>query len=163
MPPDLARRIERFIINTTSCAPPFVQRAGIAALTGPQDCVRAMRDEYRRRRDLLVSGLNELTGISCSVPRGAFYAFPDVSEMLIALGLTTENFADMLLEDYGLACLAGTAFGERGRGHLRFSFVTSMPVLKRALATLRDASPAAWRSAVPAAISAAHESDDDGA
>ncbi|HEU4588179.1 MAG TPA: pyridoxal phosphate-dependent aminotransferase [Gemmatimonadales bacterium] len=163
MPPELARRIERLIINTTSCAPPFVQRAGIAALTGPQDCVRVMRDEYRRRRDLLVGGLNALTGISCSVPQGAFYAFPNVSQLLTALGLTTEIFAEVLLEEYGLACLAGTAFGERGRGHLRFSFVTSLPVLERALATLQDASPAAWRAPVPERISVAPVSDDDGA
>jgi aspartate/methionine/tyrosine aminotransferase len=163
MPPELARRIERFIVNTTSCAPPFIQRAGVAALTGPQDCVRAMRDEYRRRRDLLVSGLNQLTGISCSMPRGAFYAFPDVSQVLTALGLTTELFAEVLLEEYGLACLAGSAFGERGRGHLRLSFVTSTPNLERALAALRDASPPAWRSAAPATSSAAHARDDDGA
>jgi aspartate/methionine/tyrosine aminotransferase len=163
MPPALAQRIERFIINTTSCAPPFVQHAGIAALTGPQDCVRAMCDEYRRRRDLLVSGLNQLTGISCSMPRGAFYAFPDVSHLLTALGVTTEIFAEVLLEEFGLACLAGSAFGESGRGHLRFSFVTSRPHLERALAALHDASTPAWRSADTAATSPLDADAGDGA
>jgi aspartate/methionine/tyrosine aminotransferase len=136
----LAVRVERLVINSTSCAPPFVQRAGIAALTGPQDCVRLMRDEYRRRRDDFVGGLNQVAGVSCATPGGAFYAFPDVSHLLTALGLTTEIFAEALLEELGLACLAGTAFGDGGRGHLRFSFVTSRPNLQRALCMLQTAS-----------------------
>jgi aspartate/methionine/tyrosine aminotransferase len=162
MPPDLARRVERLVINTTSCAPPFVQRAGIAALTDPQDCVREMRDEYRRRRDLLVSGLNELPGVSCATPLGAFYVFPDVSHLLTELGLTTEIFAEVLLEEFGLACLAGTAFGENGRGHLRFSFVTSRTNLQRALTVLREAAPPGWRSAAAGSFSSVDASDDDG-
>jgi aspartate/methionine/tyrosine aminotransferase len=164
MPPHLAHRIERFIINTTSCAPTFVQHAGLAALNGPQDGVAAMRDEYRLRRDLLVRGLNGLSGVSCAVPSGAFYAFPDVSHMLTALGLTTEAFAEVLLEEFGVACLAGTAFGEAGRGHLRLSFVTARPKLERALTGLQHASPLGRRAEKILVTSSFDASfDDDGA
>jgi len=151
-PVELIRRLERFVVNTTSCAPPFVQQAGLAALTGPQDCVDQMREEYRARRDLLVCGLDHLDGVSCAMPRGAFYAFPRISEWLEELKLTTELFADVLLQEFGLACLPGTAFGPGGAEHLRLSFATSQVTLRRALELLRDTAPVGLRSRAPSEI-----------
>jgi aspartate aminotransferase len=138
-PAELARKLERLIVNTTSCAPPFVQHAGVAALTGRQDSVRQMRDELRGRRDLLVAGLNGLEGVSCATPRGAFFAFPRISPLLEALDLTLERFTDRVLDDFGLACLPGTAFGPGGAGHLRLSFAASRPAIRRGLDLLGDA------------------------
>jgi aspartate aminotransferase len=138
-PAALVRKLERLIVNTTSGAPPFVQHGGVAALTGRQDCVRQMRDELRGRRDLLVAGLNRIEGVSCVPPRGAFFAFPRISPLLEALDLTLERFTDRLLDDFGLACLPGTAFGPGGAGHLRLSFAASRPAIRRALDLLGDA------------------------
>ena len=136
MPPALARYVERLVINTTSCAPPFVQLAGLAALEGPQDCVAAMRAELVARRDLLVGRLNRVRGCTCAVPGGAFYAFPSFAPLLEELGLTADLFAAALLDEFGLACLAGTAFGPGGGGHLRLSFAASAASLKQALELL---------------------------
>lgn len=139
-PRRLVDGIERLIVNTTSCAPAFVQLAGLAALDGPQDCVREMAREFQARRDEFVTGLNRLAGCSCPLPGGAFYAFPRISDLLRRLELTTESFAEMLLEAFGLACLPGTAFGPGGADHLRLSFANSRPVLERALGVLRQTS-----------------------
>jgi aspartate aminotransferase len=136
MPPALARHIERFVINTTSCAPPFVQLAGLAALEGPQECVGAMRVELAARRDLLVGRLNRLSGCACAVPSGAFYVFPSFAPLLRELGLTAALLAETLLDEFGLACLAGTAFGPGGADHLRLSFAASGASLQRALELL---------------------------
>lgn len=141
VPRRLVSGVERLIVNTTSCAPAFVQLAGLAALEGPQDCVREMAREFQARRDAFVAGLNQVCDYSCPLPRGAFYAFPRVSDLLRRLELTSESFAEMLLEEFGLACLPGTAFGPGGAGHMRFSFANSRPVLRRALDLLRQASP----------------------
>jgi aspartate aminotransferase len=140
MPVELARRIERFVINTTSCAPPFVQLAGLAALDGPQDWVTALREQLKAHRDLLVAGLNRIPGFSCPRPRGAFYAFPSVRSLLEAHGLSGEEFAATLLDELGVACLAGAGFGPGGGDHLRLSFVASTVELERALASLELAS-----------------------
>jgi aspartate aminotransferase len=140
VPPPLVESIQRLIVNTTTCAPAFVQLAGLAALEGPQDCVREMRLEYRLRRDEFVAGLNELDDYSCPVPKGAFYAYPRISDLLRRLELNTESLAGMLLEEFGLACVPGTAFGPGGAEHLRFSFANARPVLGRALGRLGLAS-----------------------
>ena len=137
LPVAMAHYIERYIVNTTSCAPPFVQHAGIAALTGSQACVDEMRDEYRTRRDFLVASLNRLKGVSCAVPRGAFYAFPNISGVLRRTHAAVEQFADALLDTFNLACLPGTAFGKGGAEHLRLSFATSLPTLEAALGVLQ--------------------------
>ena len=137
LPAAMVRFIERYIINTTSCAPPFVQHAGIAALTGPPGCVDEMRDEYRTRRDFLVASLNRLKGVSCAVPRGAFYAFPNISGVLRRTHAAVEQFADALLDTFNLACLPGTAFGKGGAEHLRLSFATALPTLEAALGVLQ--------------------------
>ncbi len=137
LPGSMVRHIERFVINTTSCAPAFVQHAGLAALAGSQECVREMREEYRARGELLTSRLNAVAGVSCVAPQGAFYAFPRFSRFMDAADAATREFADMLLDAYNLACLPGTAFGPAGKGHLRLSFATSRTVLQRAVDVLQ--------------------------
>jgi aspartate aminotransferase len=134
VPEPLVDPLNRFFVNSTSCVPPFVQLAGVAALTGPQDEPRAMVDEFRRRRDLVVSGLNEIPGVSCATPLGAFYVFPNVAE----LPVSADELAAGLLEQAGVAVLAGSAFGEVGRDNLRLSYANSEDNLRRAIARIRD-------------------------
>jgi aspartate/methionine/tyrosine aminotransferase len=129
VPEPMVETITRFFVNSTSCVPPFIQHAGVAALTGPQDHVNAMVDEFRARRDLVVDGLEALPGISCRTPRGAFYAFPNVSEV----PLETQVLADRLLDEAGVAALAGAAFGSSGERHLRLSYANSRQNLAAAL------------------------------
>jgi aspartate/methionine/tyrosine aminotransferase len=129
VPEPLVEPLTRFFINSTSCVPPFVQRAGIAALTGPQDDVAAMVAEFATRRDLVVAGLNALPGVSCLRPSGAFYVFPNVTDV----PLTAEDLADRLLEEAGVALLAGSAFGAEGADHLRLSYANSRANLTLAI------------------------------
>ena len=129
VPAALVNPLTKFFVNSTSCVPPFVQLAGVAALTGPQDEPRAMLEEFRARRDLIVAGLNELPGVSCRRPKGAFYVFPNVS----GIPIDTEELASRLLEEAGVAVLAGTAFGRVGEGNLRLSYANSRENLTRAL------------------------------
>jgi aspartate aminotransferase len=129
VPEPLVDPLTRFFINSTSCVPPFVQLAGVAALTGPQDAVAAMVAEFSARRDLVVAGLNELPGVTCLSPRGAFYVFPNVA----GVPISAEALADRLLEESGVAVLAGTAFGAEGADHLRLSYANSQANLGRAL------------------------------
>jgi aspartate/methionine/tyrosine aminotransferase len=133
VPGALVEPLTRLVINSTSCVPPFVQRAGIAALTGPQDDVAAMLEELRARRDLVVAGLAALPGVSCRVPHGAFYAFPNVE----AVPLGAEALARRLLEEAGVALLSGTAFGAGGDGHLRLSYAASRERLAEGLERMR--------------------------
>lgn len=129
VPQPLVEPLTRFLVNSTSCVPTFVQRAGIAALTGPDDHVRAMVRELRARRDLVVAGLDAIAGVSCRVPRGAFYAFPNVA----GLGGGSRALADRLLEEAGVALLDGGSFGDGGRGHLRLSYAAPQATLVAAL------------------------------
>jgi len=138
LPAALVERVTTLVVNGTSCTPPFVQLAGLAALTGPQDCVAAAVEGFERRRDWLVDGLNGLPGVRCSRPAGAFYAFPDVRKVERRAGLSTEQLAARLLELHGVAVLPGTAFGSGGAGHLRLSFATSAADLDLALERLRE-------------------------
>jgi aspartate/methionine/tyrosine aminotransferase len=133
VPDALVDPLTKFFVNSTSCVPPFVQLAGVAALTGPQDEPRAMVEEFRARRDLIVAGLNGLPGVSCRLPRGAFYVFPNVGGAPIA----AEELADRLLEEAGVAVLAGTAFGRVGKDNLRLSYANSRENLTRALERMR--------------------------
>jgi aspartate aminotransferase len=134
VPEPLVDPLTRLITNSVSCVPAFVQAAGVAALTGPQDSVSAMVAEFHRRRDLIVAGLNALPGVSCRAPRGAFYAFPDVTGVPIA----PQQLAHRLLEEAGVALLAGGGFGANGDGHLRISFATSRAQLELALDRIRS-------------------------
>ena len=105
----------------------------LEALTGSQDSVDRMREEFRKRRDWLVEALNNIDGIECRLPRGAFYAFPDIS----SFGLTSKEFADRLLNEEGVALAWGTSFGEYGEGHIRISYATSLENLKEAVKRIR--------------------------
>ncbi len=138
VPATLVERVTKLVVNGTSCTPPFVQLAGLAALTGSQECVAAAVGHYERRRDWLVDALNGLPGIRCSSPGGAFYAFPDVRQIEERSGLSTERLAARLLEVHGVAVLPGTAFGRGGAGHLRLSFATSDDDLEVALGRMRE-------------------------
>jgi aspartate/methionine/tyrosine aminotransferase len=134
VPEPLVDPLVRFFVNSTSCVPPFVQLAGVAALSGPQDEPRAMVEEFRARREIVVEGLNGLPGVSCRVPRGAFYAFPNVSEVPLA----ADVLADRLLQEAGVAVLAGSAFGRHGTDNLRISYANSRENLALALERMRD-------------------------
>jgi aspartate/methionine/tyrosine aminotransferase len=135
MPEKLVSHVVRLIVNSVSCTAPFSQRAGIEALTGPQDSVTRMVAEFQKRRDLIVDGLNEIPGISCRRPKGAFYVFPNVKEV----GMKSRQFADYLLNEAGVATLDGAAFGRYGEGYLRLSYATSQENIKKALERIRAA------------------------
>jgi aspartate/methionine/tyrosine aminotransferase len=132
-PDALVPHLTRLQINVTSCTASFVQLAGIAALTGPQDGVDAMLGEFARRRRAVVDGLNAIDGVRCLEPGGAFYAFPRVE----VPGLTSKQVADSLLDEEGVALLAGTAFGAQGEGFLRLSFANSTPELEEGIARIK--------------------------
>jgi len=136
MPARLAERVAALVINSTSCAPAFVQLAGLAALTGPQQCVADLVSRLRARRDAVVRGLNAIPDVQCASPAAALYAFPDVTRLLERSGLSTAALARTLLDVYGLATLAGSSFGARGEGHVRLSFATSPELLAAALERL---------------------------
>ena len=138
LPAALVERVTTLVVNGTSCTPPFVQLAGLAALTGPQDAVTAAVARLERRRDWLVDGLNGLPGIRCAQPAGAFYAFPDVRQVEKRAGLSTRQLAARLLEAHGVAVLPGTDFGPGGAGHLRLSFAVSPADLDLALERMRE-------------------------
>jgi aspartate aminotransferase len=137
MPEELARTVALFNNNTFSCVATFVQRAGLAALAGPDAPVVAMTQTFRERRDAIIAGLNALPGISCKVPLGAFYAFPNVTQITY----DDKKFATFLLEEAGVACLGGTCFGDACRGYLRFSYANSIDNIKMALERIREAIP----------------------
>jgi len=124
-PPAIAPALERFVIHSASCTPPFVQRAGIAALTGPADFVDTTRRRLVRQAERLVAGLNAVPGVQCQRPAGSLFAFPDVRGVLAGTGEGVDALARRLLQDHGVAVLPGTAFGAGGTGHLRVSFATT--------------------------------------
>ena len=134
MRPDLAVPIARLMTNSTSCTASFTQVAGIAALRGDQSSVDKMSAEFKRRRDAFVAGLNKIKGFSCRLPKGAFYVFPNITKT----GWPSKKLADALLEEAGVACLSGTAFGEYGEGYLRFSVANSLENLNAALTKIED-------------------------
>lgn len=129
LPPALVPAYGRLIINSVSCVPAFSQLAAVEALTGPQDDVEAMVTEFAARRELIVAGLNRIPGVTCRMPHGAFYAFPNVS----GTGLDGPRMADRLLHEGGVAVLSGTAFGHVGSNHLRVSYANSRENLALAL------------------------------
>ena len=126
---DLATHIARLMTNSNSCTASFTQIAGIEALRGPQESVEEMCAEFKRRRDVMVAGLNKIQGFSCLSPKGAFYVFPNVS----GTGWPSKKLADALLEEAGVAGLSGTAFGDFGEGYLRFSVANSIENIEKAL------------------------------
>ena len=134
MPDGLAAHFSKLNTNSVSCAPPAIQVAAIEALQGPQDETYEFRDQFKARRDVFVTGLNDIPGIRCPMPNGAFYAFPNIE----GTGMTSRLFADGLLLDYGVAALAGESFGEYGNGCVRFSFANSTENLNRALQRIAE-------------------------
>lgn len=130
---EIIKRFELLMVNSVSCTCSFTQMGALEALTGSQDSVDRMREEFRKRRDWLVEALNNIDGIECRLPRGAFYAFPDIS----SFGLTSKEFADRLLNEEGVALAWGTSFGEYGEGHIRISYATSLENLKEAVKRIR--------------------------
>jgi aspartate/methionine/tyrosine aminotransferase len=129
METQLAKHVARLMTNSNSCTATFVQKAGHAALAGPQAEVQAMVEEFRVRRDIIVEGLNQLPGVTCFKPSGAFYAFPNIT----GTGIKSAELAKLMLEEAGVACLSGTAFGAAGEGYLRFSYASSAENLRTAL------------------------------
>jgi aspartate aminotransferase len=133
MPTWLVDPVNKLMVNSNSCTASFTQRAGIAALNGPQDDVTKMVEEFRRRRDAFCAALNTLPGFRCAIPGGAFYAFPNVE----GTGWKSKDLADALLQKAGVACLSGTAFGAYGDGYLRFSIANSYEKLMDAVERIR--------------------------
>ena len=129
MPLELVEPISRLVTNSVSCTASFTQMAMIEALGGPQEEPIQMVAEFKSRRDLFVNGLNGIPGIRCAIPKGAFYAFPNIEDT----GLSSSEFADRLLEEAGVACLAGESFGVYGKGFIRFSFANSKENIEKAL------------------------------
>lgn len=130
---DIIKKFEMIMVNSVSCTCSFTQMAAVEALKGPQDSVVEMKNKFKERRDWLVNALNEIDGVECCMPRGAFYAFPNIS----SFGLSSKEFADRLLEEEGIALAWGTSFGEYGEGHIRISYATSLENLKEAVERLK--------------------------
>jgi aspartate/methionine/tyrosine aminotransferase len=126
---DLAQHIARLMTNSNSCTASFTQIAGVEALRGPQDSVDKMCIEFKKRRDVMVAGLNKIKGFSCRLPKGAFYVFPNITKT----GWPSKKLADSLLEEADVAALSGTAFGAFGEGYLRFSVANSIENIEKAL------------------------------
>ncbi len=129
MPPGLAEKVGLLLTHSVGSTAQFTQLAGIEALTGPQDQVDLVVAEYKKRRDLIVAGLNQMPGVSCQKPQGAFYVFPNVK----SLGSNSREIADWILEEAGVALLPGPAFGKFGEGYLRLSYANSIPNIQLAL------------------------------
>jgi aspartate/methionine/tyrosine aminotransferase len=134
MPIELARQVTKLMVNSNSCTAAFAQMAGIEALKGPQDSATKMVEAFRRRRDLIVAGLNEIPGFRCLLPKGAFYVFPNIE----GTGKTSQELADYLLEKAGVALLSGTCFGAYGEGFLRLSYANSEANIAKALQQIKD-------------------------
>ena len=135
MRPDLAEQVGKLMINSNSCTASFTQIAGVEALEGDQSSVETMRAEFDRRRKHIVGLLNAVPGFRCHLPQGAFYVFPNTS----GTGMKSGALQDLLLEQAGVACLAGTAFGTEGEGYLRFSYAASIETIDKGISRVRKA------------------------
>jgi aspartate aminotransferase len=147
MPEWLVNSVNKLMVNSNSCTASFTQRAGLAALNGPQDAVHRMVAEFRRRRDAFCAGLNTIPGFRCTLPGGAFYAFPSVA----GTGMASRELSDFLLEEAGVACLDGGTFGDYGREYIRFSYANSLDQLMEAVARIQTVS-ARWAVRTPAVV-----------
>jgi aspartate/methionine/tyrosine aminotransferase len=131
-PPKLAERLDLLVTHSVGSTAEFTQYAGMEAISGPQDFVAEMLAEYQRRRDWLVQMLNEIPGVHAEKPQGAFYVFPNIK----SFGISSKEIQRRLLEEEGVAVLAGTDFGPAGDGYIRLCYATSMEVIKRATAKM---------------------------
>jgi aspartate aminotransferase len=134
MPVQMAEKLARIQTNMNSCTSTFSQRACIEALIGPRTEIDQMLGEFKKRRDFIVKGLSEIPGFRCKLPQGAFYAFPNVE----GTGIDCEVLARRILEEKGVACLAGTCFGKYGDGFLRFSYANSVENIAKALPRIKE-------------------------
>jgi aspartate aminotransferase len=134
VPPALAERLDLLLTHSIGCTAAFTQVAGVEALNGPQDKVDENVAEYQRRRDVIATGLNDIPGISCQAPQGAFYVFPNVK----SFGLSSKEIAERLLDEAGVAVLAGSDFGAGGEGYLRLCYATSVDVINASLEKMAD-------------------------
>lgn len=132
---DLAEKITQLMVNSNSCTCAFIQMAGIEALKGPQDSVDRMVAEFRKRREVIVEGLNKIKGITCRKPKGAFYVFPNIT----GTGMRSKELSDYLLNEASVAVLPGTSFGKYGEGYLRISFANSIENIREALKRIEKA------------------------
>ena len=123
------------VVNALTCTSGFIQMAGIAALTGPQDGLMQMRKAFLERRDIIVKGLNEIPGFTCLLPEGAFYAWANIT----GTGLSSNELSQYLLHEAGVACLPGTSFGSGGEGYLRFSYATPIDIILEAITRIKQA------------------------
>ncbi|MDQ7093671.1 pyridoxal phosphate-dependent aminotransferase [Desulfosporosinus sp. PR] len=135
MHPEIADRLAQLMVNSNSCTSAFTQMAGKEALTGPQADVERMVAEFKKRRDLIVKGLNSIPGITCLAPEGSFYVFPNIK----SFAKNCKEVADYLLNNAGVACLGGTAFGSYGEGYLRLSYANSTENIQKALERIETA------------------------
>lgn len=133
-PEHLVDHVVRLNINSVSCTSHFSQYAAIEAITGPQDHVTKMREEFAKRREIVVKGLNDIPGISCKMPGGAFYVFPNVKET----GISSKELATGLLEEAGVAVLNGQSFGEYGKGYVRLSYANSVENIEKGLGRIKE-------------------------
>ena len=135
MPEWLVEAVNKLMVNSNSCTASFTQRAGLAALDGPQQAVEAMVAEFHRRRDAFCAGLNQVPGFRCALPGGAFYAFANIT----GTGMKSKELADYLLYEGGVSCLSGAAFGDYGEGYIRFSYANSSENLMEAVELIKTA------------------------
>jgi aspartate/methionine/tyrosine aminotransferase len=135
VPIEMAKRLQDFLVSAVSCTASFTQWAGVEALTGNQHFIGEMMKRFKEKRDRIVNGLNSVPGFSCLSPKGAFYAFPNI----VNTGMNSQECADYLLNNAGVACLPGTAFGPYGEGFLRFSYATSLDIIDEGIDRLRIA------------------------
>jgi aspartate aminotransferase len=131
---DIAQKVTQLMINSNSCTSAFTQMAGVEALRGPQDQAKKFVEEFRRRREVIVNGLNKIKGMACKKPRGAFYVFPNVK----SFGMEAKKLADHILQDAGVAVLSGTSFGSYGEGYLRLSFANSVDNINKAMQRISE-------------------------
>lgn len=134
MPPGLAKKVDLLIQHSVGCTAHFTQLAGVEALQGPQNRVAEVLEVYQKRRDMIVNGLNQIPGITCRKPQGAFYAFPNIT----AFGKSSDELADLLLQEAGVAVLPGSSFGKHGEGYLRLSYVNTFENIERGLERMEE-------------------------
>jgi aspartate/methionine/tyrosine aminotransferase len=134
MPRELAQRVGLLLTHSVGSTAMFTQYAGIEAVLGPQEQVDTVVAEYQRRRDVMVAGVNAITGMHCQTPQGAFYTFPNIK----ATGMRSNELANLILEKAGVALLPGSAFGELGEGYLRFAYANSIENIERGLERIQS-------------------------
>ena len=133
-PVKMAERLQDFLVSAISCTAAFTQWAGIEALTCNQSFIEEMMKRFKEKRDKIVEGLNSVPGFSCLSPKGAFYTFPNIKET----GMTSQECADHLLYNAGIACLPGIAFGPYGEGYLRFSYANTLENIDLAIKRIKE-------------------------